>query len=74
MGLRRAVLSSNPPPLSIHPSSILIPASEVSKVNLMSERRAFVLDMEGRVLTSHSFSSDLCTWGTNTRCQDVFPG
>lgn len=39
-----------------------------------SERRAFVLDMEGRVLTSHSFSSDLCTWGTNTRCQDVFPG
>lgn len=59
-------------PFIHHLSSI--PASEVSKVNLMSERRAFVLDMEGRVLTSHSFSSDLCTWGTNTRCQDVFPG
>lgn len=59
-------------PFIHHLSSI--PASEVSKVNLMSERRAFVPDMEGRVLTSHSFSSDLCTWGTNTRCQDVFPG
>lgn len=47
MGLRRAVLASNLPPLSIihYPSSI--PASEVSKVNLMSERRIFVLDMEG---------------------------